>query len=113
MPLFWIILLLILVWIATPIVKVWRKVRKFQSEYMRGTQQGNDGQRQSYSTEQDQDQEMTMAERYRRYSDTMAENVEFEELEGPMQEPAGTSHADGPTTRYQQEAVSDVEYEEI
>ncbi len=113
MSLFWIIILLILVWIATPIIKVWRKVRKFQNDYMRNAQQqGSTGQRQSYSTEP-QEEEMSMADRYRKYSDSMAENVEFEELEGPMQEPQKPSPDNGPTTRYQQEAVSDAEFEEI
>ena len=113
MPLFWIIILLILIWIATPIIKVWRKVRKFQNDYMRNAQQqGSTGQRQSYSTEP-QEEEMSMADRYRKYSDSMAENVEFEELEGKIQEPASTTRDEQPTTRYQQEAVSDAEFEEI
>ena len=44
MSLFWLIIIIILVWIATPIIKVWRKVRRFQDEYTRtmnsGGQQG-------------------------------------------------------------------------
>ena len=52
-------------------------------------------------------------ERYRRYSDATAENVDFEELEGHITESDDISLNNGPTTRYQEEEVSDAEFEEI
>ena len=55
-----------------------------------------------------------MVERYRRYSEENAENVDYEELEGRIeQEPSTPSTQQEPTSRYQEEIVSDAEYEEI
>ena len=48
------------------------------------------------------------------YSEENAENVDYEELEGRMEEKAdNTSTQQEPTSRYQEEIVSDAEYEEI
>ena len=108
---FWLILLLILLYfIAAPIIRVWRKVRQFQNEFNRNMNGGGQNQNagQPNATQRD------MAERYRRYSDATAENVEFEELEGPVeQEPEELTQSDSTTSSYQEEIVSDVEFEDI
>lgn len=113
MSLFWLIVIIFLVWIATPIFKVWRKVRRFQDEYARtmngGGQQGPAPGPGKQRTEEQQEK----VERYRRYSDATAENVDFEELDGQLDDSQSTSPNDGPTTRYQEEEVSDAEFEEI
>ena len=54
-----------------------------------------------------------MADRYRKYSETTAENVDFEELEGKMEESADDKVGQERTTRYQEEVISDAEYEDI
>ena len=102
-----ILFILFLIWIATPIFRVWRKVRRFQDEYNRTIYQ----QGQSQQNEEQQRKE-EMADRYRRYSEANAENVEFEELEGKM-ENTPSEPQQGPTSRYQEEEISDAEYEEI
>ena len=111
MGLFWLILfILILIWIASPIIRVWRKVRQFQDEYTRTM---NQTQQQSSGSVNDEPQEKSMADRYRKYSETTAENVDFEELEGKMEETADSNVGRERTTRYQEEVISDAEYEEI
>lgn len=104
-----ILFILIVIWIASPIIRVWRKVRQFQNEYtrtMNQTQQQNPNQSQEGKDE-------TMAEKYRKYSDSTAENVDFEELDGPMEDTPDTNPGNEHSTRYQEEAISDAEYEEI
>ena len=111
MGLFWLILfILILIWIASPIIRVWRKVRQFQDEYTRTM---NQTQQQSSGSVNDEPQEKSMADRYRKYSETTAENVDFEELEGKMEKTADSNVGQERTTRYQEEVISDAEYEEI
>ena len=111
MGLFWLILfILILIWIASPIIRVWRKVRQFQDEYTRTM---NQTQQQTTGDTDSQPQEKTMADRYRKYSETTAENVDFEELEGKMEESADDKVGQERTTRYQEEVISDAEYEDI
>lgn len=111
MGLFWLILfILILIWIASPIIRVWRKVRQFQDEYTRTM---NQTQQQSPGGAGEDPQEKSMADRYRKYSETTAENVDFEELEGKMEETVDSNVGQERTTRYQEEAISDAEYEEI
>jgi hypothetical protein len=111
MGLFWLILfILILIWIASPIIRVWRKVRQFQDEYTRTM---NQTQHQSPGGAGEDPQEKSMADRYRKYSETTAENVDFEELEGKMEETVDSNVGQERTTRYQEEVISDAEYEEI
>jgi hypothetical protein len=105
-----ILFILILIWIASPIIRVWRKVRQFQDEYTRTM---NQSQQQGGSGTQQQEQGKSMAERYRKYSDTTAENVDFEELEGAMEETVDSEPQQGPSSRYQEEEISDAEFEEL
>ena len=103
-----ILFILIIIWIASPIIRVWRKVRQFQDEY-RNTINQQQGQSQQGGAQQ---QKEDMAERYRRYSEANAENVDFEELEGKMEDtPDEPQH--GPSSRYQEEEISDAEFEDI
>lgn len=113
MSLFWLIIIIILVWIATPIIKVWRKVRRFQDEYTRTMNSGGQQGPSAPQGRQRSEEQQEIVERYRRYSDATAENVDFEELEGHITESDDTSLNNGPTTRYQEEDVSDAEFEEI
>ena len=69
---------------------------------MNQTQQQNPNQSQEGKDE-------TMAEKYRKYS----ENVDFEELDGPMEDTPDTNPGTEQSTRYQEEAISDAEFEEI
>ncbi len=108
-PLLLILFILFLIWIATPIFKVWRKVRQFQDEY-RNTMNQQQGQSQQGGVQQ---QKEDMAERYRRYSEANAENVEFEELEGKMEDTPDDEPQQGPSSRYQEEEISDAEFEDI
>ena len=103
-----ILFILFLIWIASPIFRVWRKVRQFQDEYKRTMNQT-----QQQQPSDAQPQEKTMAERYRRYSDSTAENVDFEELEGKMEEPVEAEPQQERSSRYQEETISDAEFEEI
>lgn len=111
---FWFILFLILLYfIAAPIYRVWRKMRQFRDEYEQAMkQQGNYQPGQTSDTRTDEQREMV--ERYRRYSEENAENVDYEELEGRMEEKVeNTSTQQEPSSKYQEEAISDAEYEEI
>lgn len=110
---FWFILLLILLYfIAAPIYRVWRKMRQFRDEYERAMKQQG-----SYQPEQHDgrrgDEQREMVERYRRYSDENAENVDFEELDGPMTEEIPTHDNQHTSSTYQEEPISDAEFEEI
>lgn len=106
---FWLILLLILLYfLAAPIVRVWRKVRQFQDEYNRTMNGGQNTTGNSANPAQNE-----MAERYRRYSDATAENVEFEELEGHIESEPEVDIPPSNTSSYQEEVVSDAEYEDI
>lgn len=107
-----IILLIFLYFVLSPIVKVWRKVRQFQEEY-RQTMSGGNGNAQQDSTKSEEEE---MIEKYRRYSQENAQNVEFEELDGPMPQEEtqdDTAQQTYRSTRYQEETVSDAEFEEI
>ena len=106
-----ILFILFLIWIAAPVFRVWRKVRQFQDEYTRTMNQTQ--QQQSTGTSGSQQKEKTMADRYRKYSETNAENVDFEELEGKMEEPLSDVSQQQQSTRYQEEAISDAEFEEL
>lgn len=111
---FWFILFLILLYfIAAPIYRVWRKMRRFRDEYEQAMkQQGN--YQPGHASDTRTDEQREMVERYRRYSEENAENVDYEELEGRIeQEPSTPSTQQEPTSRYQEEIVSDAEYEEI
>ena len=60
------------------------------------------------------DEQREMVERYRRYSDETAENVDFEEIDGPISEDQPLNDNDhSSATSYQEEPVSDAEFEEI
>jgi len=115
---FWLILLLILIYfIAAPIFKVWRKVRKFQDQYyktMNGDQDSESGGTSTGSNRTAKEREMV--ERYRRYIDETAQNVDYEELDGRMssESPQEQNAQQEPsTTKYQEEVISDVEFEEV
>ncbi|MBQ9585387.1 MAG: hypothetical protein IJR20_05235 [Muribaculaceae bacterium] len=111
---FWFILFLILLYfIAAPIFRVWRKMRRFRNEYEQAmNQQGN--YQPGHASDTRTDEQREMVERYRRYSEENAENVDYEELEGRMEEKAdNTSAQQEPSSQYQEEAISDAEYEEI
>lgn len=108
-----ILLLVLLYFVLSPIVRVWRKVRQFQDEYQRTMSGGYDNTQQQ---DKPKSEEEELIEKYRRYSQETAQNVEFEELEGPMpqEEPKqDTSQQNSSSTRYQDETISDVEFEEI
>ena len=111
---FWLILLLILLYfIAAPIIRVWRKVRSFQDEYNKAmNEQGN--YQTSSKNEAKTNEQREMVERYHRYSDETAENVDFEELDGPMtEEPQLAEDTPPSSSRYQEEPITDAEFEEI
>ena len=115
MSLFWLIVIgLLLYYIGAPIYRVWRKVRQFQDEYNRNMSgMGNNTTSQSQPSGED-DANREIMERYRRYSDATAENVEFEELDGHIdEEPLAEDPPANSSTRYQQEEISDVEFEDI
>ena len=109
-----VIILLLLFFLLSPAIKVWRAVRKFQNDYNQAMNQAGHKQRassQNYDSEKEE-----IKERYRRYSDETGEYVSFEEVEG-RPEPQHTSpeHHTAPnsSTKYQDEIVSDAEFEEI
>ena len=58
-------------------------------------------------------EEEELIEKYRRYSQENAQSVDFEELDGPMPQQETSQQSTTSSTRYQEEAVSDAEYEEI
>ena len=107
---FWFILFLILLYfILSPIIRVWRKVHQFRDEYEQAMKQQGSYQPSDGKTAEERE----MVERYRRYSEENAENVDFEELEGPMPNEQQEHEPPQSTSRYQEEEVSDAEYEDI
>lgn len=109
---FLLILLFVLLYIfIAPIVRVWRKVRQFQDQYTRTMSGSNTGT--TAGNSDDYNNKEDMAQKYRRYSSENGEYVDFEELEGTITESPSTHDADTPRSRYQEEAVSDAEFEEI
>ncbi len=106
-----IIILLLLFFLFSPVIKVWRAVRKFQDEYNRTMNQA----RQNQETAQKNDEQNDLKERYRRYSDETGEYVSFEEMEGRPNDNETTEPQPSSSTssKYQDEPVSDAEFEEI
>ena len=109
---FLIIVLLLLFLFFSPVIKVWRAVRKFQNEYNRTMNQAQ----QNQEAAQKADEKNDLKERYRRYSDETGEYVSFEEVQGHTEdttknsEPQSSSNS---SSKYQDEIVSDAEFEEI
>lgn len=111
---FLLVILLLLFLLFSPVIKVWRSVRKFQKDYDSAMNQA----RQQNSTSQQQDNpNREFKERYRRYSDETGEYVSFEEMEGkPEPESKGNDTqqtSSSSSSKYQEEIVSDAEYEDI
>ena len=107
---FLLILLAFLLIIFSPVVKVWRAVRKFQSDYNNtmGNAQQNDNKADNKTSD--------VKERYRRYSSETGEYVNYEEIEGRPQEtiePEHSTESTSSSSRYQEEIVSDAEFEDI
>jgi len=111
---FFIIILLLLIFLLSPVIKVWRAVRKFQNEYNQAMNQARGGQA---NTQSPTDENEELKERYRRYSDETGEYVSFEEVEGRPEtssEPAEQQQSSGGSnSKYQDEIVSDAEFEDI
>ncbi len=107
----WIFLIIILLLFLffSPVFKVWRAVRKFQNEYNRTVNQT----RQNQADEQKANEKNDLKERYRRYSDETGEYVSFEEMEGRPEESSEQQSSTGTNSKYQEEIVSDAEFEEI
>ncbi len=105
------IIFLLLMLFFSPVIKVWRAVRKFQNEYDSAMNQA----RQNQSNAQKTDEQNDLKERYRRYSDETGEYVSFEEVEGrPSDNESTQSQPSSDTSsKYQDEVVSDAEFEEI
>ena len=109
---FLVLILILLFLFFSPVFKVWRAVRKFQDEY--NSNMDNATRQNQGSTPKDNEQE-ELKERYRRYSDETGEYVSFEDVEGrpndnESHEPQPSS---GTSSKYQDEPVSDAEFEEI
>lgn len=107
-----VIILLLLFFLLSPAIKVWRAVRKFQNDYNQAMNQASN--KQQASPQDDEKDEIK--ERYRRYSDETGEYVSFEEVEGrPEPQHPGQEHhtASSSNSKYQDEIVSDAEFEEI
>lgn len=106
-----IIILLLLLFLFSPVIKVWRAVRKFQNDYNRAMDQANQNQADS----QKDDEKNEIKERYRRYSDETGEYVSFEEMEGRLDDNDNneTQPTNDTSSKYQDEIVSDAEFEEI
>lgn len=117
---FLLILLLVLIYfMVAPVMRVWRKVRDFQDEFnsaMNNTGSASQQQQQQGGRSRNvSDEQREMIERYRRYTQAHAENVDFEELDGPMQEEPqqeSMSNNSRPSS-YQEEEISDAEFEEV
>lgn len=114
MWIFWLILLLFALFFFSPAVKVWRAVRKFQDDYNKtmgdAQQKANNANNTSSANE--------MKERYHRYTSENGEYVNYEELEGRPQQPDETENAPSGASssagsKYQEEIVSDAEFEDI
>lgn len=106
---FLIIILILLLFLLSPVIKVWRAVRKFQNEYNRTMDQA----RQNQADAQKEDEQNELKERYRRYTDETGEYVSFEEVEGRPEESTEQQQPKGNSSKYQDEIVSDAEFEEI
>ena len=109
---FLIIILILLLFFFSPAIKVWRAVRKFQDEYNRTMDQA----RQNQEAAQKDDEKNDLKERYRRYSDETGEYVSFEEVEGRPEDTtqsSGQQPSSGGSSKYQDEIVSDAEFEDI
>lgn len=106
---FLIIIILLLLFLLSPVIKVWRAVRKFQNEYNRAVDQA----RQNQEAAQKDDEKNELKERYRRYTDETGEDVNFEEMEGRLEETIEPQPSSGSSSKYQDEIVSDAEFEEI
>lgn len=110
---FLIVILLLLLLLFSPVIRVWRAVRKFQKDYdnaMNQTSQQNQG-----GTKKN-DEQNDLKERYRRYSDETGEYVSFEEMEGRPEDTTPSSEQQASTSnssKYQEEIVSDAEFEDI
>lgn len=107
---FLLILLVLMLFIFSPVVKVWRAVRKFQSDY--NNAMGNAQQSNKTTDNKTSDAK----ERYRRYSSETGEYVNYEELEGRPKEtiePETGTESTSNSSRYQEEIVSDAEFEDI
>lgn len=108
---FLILILILLFFLLSPVIKVWRAVRKFQNEYNRTMDQAKQNQHKA----QKEDEQNELKERYRRYSDETGEYVSFEEVEGRPETSTSSEQqpsSDG-SSKYQDEIVSDAEFEEI
>ncbi|MBR5639618.1 MAG: hypothetical protein IKW83_07635 [Muribaculaceae bacterium] len=108
-----IIILILLLFLLSPVIKVWRAVRKFQNEYNRTMDQARKNQGE---TTQEDDEKNDLKARYRRYSDETGEYVNFEEMEGrpeTITQDSEQQTTTGSSSKYQDEIVSDAEFEEI
>lgn len=108
---FFILILILLIFLLSPIFKVWRAVRRFQNEYNSAMDQA----RQNQTEAQKNDEQNELKERYRRYSDETGEYVNFEEVKGrpDTQESSEQQASSGSSSKYQDEIVSDAEFEDI
>lgn len=109
---FFIIILLLLIFLVSPIFKVWRTVRKFQDDYNRAVDEAKQRQKE----EQQNNEQNDLKERYRRYTNETGEYVSFEEMKGRPESSNETSEqqpSNGSNSKYQDEIVSDAEFEDI
>lgn len=110
---FLVVILLILFLLFSPVIKVWRSVRKFQKDYESAM---NKARQQNGGAKQQDDANREFKERYRRYSDETGEYVSFEEMEGKPEAEKETNTqqtSSSSSSKYQEEMVSDAEFEEI
>ncbi|MBR5030888.1 MAG: hypothetical protein IKX63_07305 [Muribaculaceae bacterium] len=111
---FLLILLILALFFFSPAVRVWRAVRKFQNDYNQAMEDAQQKANEANTTSSTNE----MKERYRRYTTENGEYVNYEELEGRPQQhdetenaPSGASSSAG--SKYQEEIVSDAEFEDI
>ena len=110
---FLVVILLILFLLFSPVIKVWRSVRKFQKDYESAM---NKARQQNGGAQQQDDSNREFKERYRRYSDETGEYVSFEEMEGKPEAEKETNTkqtSSSSSSKYQEEMVSDAAFEEI
>lgn len=110
---FLIVILLLLLLLFSPVIRVWRAVRKFQKDYDNAMNQAS---QQNQGGTQKNDEQNDLKERYRRYSDETGEYVSFEEMEGRPEDTTPSSEqqaSTGNSSKYQEEIVSDAEFEDI
>ena len=106
--------MLLVYFVGAPAYRVWRKVRSFQDQYKKAMNEQGNYQTSAQKKDGKTDEQREMVERYRRYSDETAENVDFEEIDGPISEDQPLNDNDhSSATSYQEEPVSDAEFEEI